>query len=112
MAHAMSQVQTIEVTRAVRATEVDGLKIGEGDTIGLLDDHVVAAGSSAAEVVDAVLARLKPNSVQAVTIYAGADAPGSEQESLVGSVGRRFPNASVELLSGDQALYPYVVAVE
>jgi len=112
MSHALGQVQTIEVTRAVRATEVDGLKIGEGDVIGLLNDHIVAAGNSAADVVDTVLARLNPGDVQAVTIYAGAGAPDVEQEALVGSVGRRFPNASVELLSGDQSLYPYVVAVE
>lgn len=112
MSHALSQVQTIEVTRAVRATDVDGLKIGEGDVIGLLNDRVVAAGGSAADVVDAVLARLNSESVHSVTIYAGSEAPDTEQESIVGSVGRRFPNASVELLAGDQALYPYVVAVE
>lgn len=112
MAHALSQVHTVEVTRAVRTTDVDGLKIAEGDVIGLLDDRVVAAGDSAAGVVDAVLATLHPDGVQTVTIYAGAEASDSEQESLVGSVGKRFPKASVELLSGDQALYPYVVAVE
>jgi uncharacterized protein len=112
MSHALSKVQTIEVTRAVRATAVDGLKIGEGDVIGLLNDRVVAAGGSAADVVDAVLARLNPETVQTVTIYAGAEAPDTEQESLVGSVGQRFPSASVELLAGDQALYPYIVAIE
>jgi DAK2 domain fusion protein YloV len=112
MSHALGQVQTIEVTRAVRASEVDGLKIAQDDVIGLLNDRVVEAGGSAPQVIDAVLARLKPENVQVVTIYAGAEAPDAERESLVSSVSRRFPTASVELQSGDQAVYPYVLAVE
>jgi dihydroxyacetone kinase-like predicted kinase len=47
-----------------------------------------------------------------VTIYAGADAADDERESLVNSVAKQFPKASVELQSGEQALYPYIVAVE
>lgn len=112
MSHALGQVQTIEVTRAVRASDVDGLKIAQDEVIGLLNDSVVEAGDSAPQVIDAVLARLKPEKVQVVTIYAGAEAPDAERESLVSSVRRRFPTASVELQSGDQAVYPYVLAVE
>ena len=112
MSHALGQVQTIEVTRAVRASEVDGLSIAENDVIGVLNDRVVAAGASATAVVEAVLARLKPDQVQTITIYSGADAPQDEREALVNSVARRFPKASVELQAGDQALYPYILAVE
>src|SRR3989441_5882086 len=46
MSHALSQVQTIEVTRAVRASEVNGLKIAENDVIGLLNVSIVVAGES------------------------------------------------------------------
>ena len=57
MSHALSQVQTIEVTHAVRASEVDGLKIAENDVIGLLDDRIVESGPSPEKVVQAVLKR-------------------------------------------------------
>src|SRR5437870_4742606 len=50
MSHALSQVQTIEVTRAVRASEVDGLKIADNDVIGLLNDQIVETGQSPASV--------------------------------------------------------------
>jgi dihydroxyacetone kinase-like predicted kinase len=112
MSHALSQVQTIEVTRAVRASEVDGLKIAENDVIGLLNDRIVVAGDSPEKVVQAVLARIERAKVGTVTIYAGADAPEAEREVLVNSVAQQFPKASVELQSGEQALYPYIVAVE
>jgi DAK2 domain fusion protein YloV len=112
MSHALGQVQTIEVTRAVRASEVNGLKIAENDVIGLLNDRIVVAGQSPEKVVQAVLARIDAAKVGTVTIYAGAEAPEAGREGLVNSVAQQFPKASVELQSGEQALYPYIVAVE
>jgi len=112
MSHALGQVQTIEVTRAVRATEVDGVKIAENDVIGLLNDRIVAAGASPETVVQSVLKRIDAGNVDTITIYAGADAPETEREALCTAIARQFPKASIELQSGEQALYPYVVAVE
>ncbi|HET9847957.1 MAG TPA: DAK2 domain-containing protein [Candidatus Dormibacteraeota bacterium] len=112
MSGALNQVQTIEVTRAVRDSEVDGLKVAENDIIGLLNERIVEAGDSAPKVVQAVLKRLEPAKVGTVTIYAGADAGDDERESLRAAVAEQFPQASVELQAGEQALYPYVIAVE
>jgi uncharacterized protein len=112
MSRALGSVKTIEVTRAVRASEVDGLKIAENDVIGLLDDKIVEAGSSAEKVAQAVLTRIDPSKVGTVTIYAGVDASDQQRDALRGSIVKQFPDASVELQSGEQALYPYVLAVE
>ncbi len=112
MSHALKQVQTIEVTRAVRASEVDGLNIKENDVIGLLNDRIVEAGDSAPEVAQAVLKRLDREKVGTITIYAGSDAGDNEREALRASVVKQFPEASVELQAGEQPLYPYLIAVE
>jgi dihydroxyacetone kinase-like predicted kinase len=112
MSRALGTVQTIEVTRAVRASEVDGLKIAENDVIGLLDDQIVEAGPSAEKVAEAVLKRIDPGKVGTVTIYAGVDASDQGQETLRSWIVTHFPGVSVELQSGEQTLYPYVLAVE
>jgi len=112
MTHALNEVKTIEVTRAVRATAMDGVEVKEGDVIGLLNDRIVATGPSHESVVSSVLNQVPLETVRTVTVYAGTDAPDDERESVRASIVRRFPNASVELQSGDQALYPYIVAVE
>ncbi|HVH65963.1 MAG TPA: DAK2 domain-containing protein [Candidatus Acidoferrum sp.] len=112
MSHALKQVQTIEVTRAVRASEVDGLKIEENDVIGLLNERIVEAGESAPQVAQAVLKRLDPAKVETITIYAGSDASDDEREMLRAELAQQFPDAGVELQAGEQALYPYVIAVE
>ncbi len=112
MAHALNAVKTIEVTRAVRATAIDGITVAEGDVIGLLNDRIVASGGSAPSVVDQVLARIDANEVRTITVYAGQDAPQDEQEALRALIAKRFESATVELAAGDQPLYPYILAVE
>jgi len=112
MSHALGQVQTIEVTRAVRATEVDGLKIAENDVIGLLNDRIVETGETPDRVVRAVLKRIDRAKVGTITVYAGADTVEAEREALGTGIAQQFPKASVELQAGEQALYPYIVAVE
>ena len=112
MTHALNDVRTIEVTRAVRDTAMDGIEVKEGDVIGLLNDRIVATGQSHESVVSSVLGKVPPEAVRTVTVYAGIDAPDEERELVRASIEKRFPGASVELQSGDQALYPYVVAVE
>jgi dihydroxyacetone kinase-like predicted kinase len=47
-----------------------------------------------------------------VTIYAGVDASEKKREALRSWIAKEFPKASVELQAGEQALYPYVLAVE
>ncbi len=112
MDEALGQVETIEVTHAVRDSEVDGLKIAKNDVIGLLNDRVVAAGGSRQNVIERVLDRLQRATVQTLTVYAGADAPEPERVGVVRALTRKFPDATVELQSGDQAHYPYIIAVE
>jgi DAK2 domain fusion protein YloV len=112
MSRALATVHTIEVTRAVRASEVNGLKIAENDVIGLLDDKIVDAGPSPVQVVQAVIKRIDASKVGTVTVYAGVDAPEKEQETLRIWISKQFPDASVELQSGEQALYPFILAVE
>ena len=112
MDRALRQVRTVEITTAVRNSTVDGLQIHEGDVIGLLNDRVVAAGGRRPAVIERVLARVDPQTVQTITVYAGADAPPEEREVVRQQLAERFIGSTVELQSGEQALYPYIIAVE
>jgi uncharacterized protein len=112
MIRALSRVRTIEVTRAIRDSDVDGLAIVAGDVISVLDDRVVAAGGTPGDVVARALDTIAPDEVETVTIYAGTDALDEERQSMVRLIEARFPSANVELQSGEQPLYSYVIAVE
>ena len=58
MENALASVKTIEVTRSVRATKINGLKIRRKQPIALLDDELIAAGETNIDVINKVLSKL------------------------------------------------------
>ncbi|MGD1120353.1 MAG: DAK2 domain-containing protein [Dehalococcoidales bacterium] len=80
MEKALASVKTIEVTRSIRATKINGLQIKRRQPIGLLDDELVAAGETEPQVINKVLARLDMENAEVVTIYYGEDVEAEDAE--------------------------------
>jgi dihydroxyacetone kinase-like predicted kinase len=112
MNEAQSMVKTIEITRAVRSTQLGGLKIKKKQAIGFLDGALVAVGDSATDVLNEVFARLDLAQAGVITIYFGADTELAEAEGVGGSIRERYPQLQVEVVRGGQPHYNYIVSVE
>lgn len=112
MSSVLDGVQTIEVTKAVRSTSVDGLKIKNGDMIALVNGKITRAGKDAQEVMDGALEGLKTDGFELCTIYAGAEVKDDEAEDMVGHVREHFPKLEVQLQRGEQDHYPYILSLE
>ena len=112
MSAASQQVQTIEVTRAVRSVQVNGLDIGEGQFIGLLNGDLVTVGKDAPSVAASLLADVGLASYEIVTIYYGADVSEQEAQPLAEAIRGLCDAVEVEVLSGGQAHYHYILSVE
>ncbi len=112
MSDAISSVQSIELTRAVRSTRVNGLKIEGGQAIGLLNGALVEAGASLAEVALLVLARAGAAEREVVTIYCGEGVPTEDGRQLADSIRGRWDNVEVEVVDGGQPHYPYIISLE
>ncbi len=112
MAAAIERVQSVEVTQAVRDTALDGQKVRRGELIGLLNDKLVAAGGTPADVVTRALAQVDLSRCSTLTIYTGAAVERPEADALAADLRRRYPRLEVDLHEGKQAHYPYVIAVE
>ncbi len=100
----------IEVTRAIRATTIDGLSVREGEAIALLDGRVVAHGDD--DVVALVDAAKRLSDAEVFTLYSGADVDASRVEYAAQRLRASCPKAAVEVVSGGQAHYPFIVAAE
>jgi uncharacterized protein len=112
MAQAAERVHTIELTRAVRSTRINGLKVKEGQAIGLLNGVLVQAGSDPSEVALKVLAHVGAGNHEIVTVYFGDGATVEEAKSLAESIGERWPELQVEVVHGGQPHYPFIISVE
>jgi DAK2 domain fusion protein YloV len=100
----------IEVTRAIRTTTIDGQKVREGDAIALIDGRLVAHGDD--DVVVLVEAAKRLSDTDVFTLYSGADVDASRVEYAAQRLRVSCPKASVEVVAGGQAHYPFIVTAE
>ncbi len=112
MEKALSSVKTIEVTRSVRATKINGLKIKRKQPIGLLDGELIAVADTNIEVISQLLTRLDIGKAEVVTIYCGEDTEAAEAEQISTSITERYPQLQSELIRGGQPHYSYIISVE
>jgi dihydroxyacetone kinase-like predicted kinase len=112
MEKALSSVRSIEITKSVRSTKVNGLKIRRKQPIGLLDGDLVAVGDSDLEVINKLLTRLNLEEAEVVTIYYGEDVEETEPEQIGNSIREQYPQLQVEVIRGGQPHYSYIISVE
>jgi uncharacterized protein len=107
-----AEIQTIEITYAVRTTQVSGLEVKEGDVIGLLNDELVADGDDQVCVALDVLGRLLENEYEVATIYYGQDVTKEDADVLAQAISEHFPDLEVDTYDGGQAYYHYILSLE
>jgi hypothetical protein len=112
MDKAKSQVKTIEVTQAVRSTQLGGLSIKKKQTIGLLDGELLAAGNNTIDILNKMLAKLDLTKTEVITIYYGADTESAEAEQVSATIHEQHPHLQVEVVRGGQPHYNYIISVE
>jgi len=112
MENAISAVKSIEITRSVRSTKVNGLKIKRKQPIGLLDGELVVAGNSYIDVLDKLLDKIEMEKAEIVTIYHGEDVEAVEAEQISAGITEKHPQVQVEVVRGGQPHYSYIISVE
>ncbi|MBC8511377.1 MAG: DAK2 domain-containing protein, partial [Dehalococcoidia bacterium] len=113
MKEAVATVKTVEVTRAVRSTQIKGVKVRKGQAIAIVDDEeIVAAGDSATQVLFEAIDEAGVESLEVVTVYYGGDVEVAEAEQIVQKIRNKYPEKQVEMVSGGQPHYDYIVSLE
>ncbi|HET6312985.1 MAG TPA: DAK2 domain-containing protein, partial [Chloroflexia bacterium] len=112
MEAAASQVETAEITRAVRDATVNGIAVKAGEVIGLLNNTLVATGKECEEVAWDLLERMGASDRELITIYWGGDLAEGEAEAFCEQVRERYSGAEVELVHGGQPFYDYIISAE
>jgi DAK2 domain fusion protein YloV len=112
MKEAIGKVRTIEITQAVRPAKLNGLKIKRKQAIGLLDDELLAAGTSPEDVLHKMLAKIRIRDNGIATIYFGQDIEQTQAEQVGESIRVKYPQLQVEVVRGGQPHYSYIVSVE
>lgn len=112
MTEEMARVKTGQVTYAVRNTMVDGKEIHEGDIMGVGDKTILSVETSIDGAAVAMLREMVDDESSLISIYYGSDVSGEEAQALLDKVQEEFGDCDVELHSGGQPIYYYIMSVE
>ena len=112
MLDAISHVKTGQVTYAVRDTSINGMEIKKGNIMGIGDHEILSVGSVVEETTMNMLDRMVDDESEIISIYFGDEVDEEIANDLAASVEKKYPDLSVELHSGGQPIYYYIVSVE
>ncbi|WP_312048164.1 DAK2 domain-containing protein [Anaerotignum sp.] len=112
MKEAIQAVSTVSVTYAVRDTSFGDKEIAEGDILGMLNDEIVVVAKDVAEGTKEVLKQTITDENEMVSIYYGTDVTAEDAQKIADFITESYPDCEVEIQSGAQPLYFYIISVE
>ena len=108
---AAENVSCIQVTHAVRDTEIDGFTLKNGDIIAL-EKGIIAKGTDLNEVVKSALNTKDADMMCSINLYYGQDVSDEEASELCAQLTESYPDCDVIVTRGGQAHYFYLIGVE
>ena len=108
----MKKVKTGQVTYAVRDTSIDGMEIKQGNIMGLDDSTIRAVGDSIEDTAFELVENLMDEDSELITLYYGEETSEEDANALAERIMEAYPDAEVEVHSGNQPIYYYIMSVE
>ena len=112
MKEGITHVKTGQVTYAVRDTHIDEKEIHEGDIMGIGDHGILSVSQSVEEAAREMLALMVDEDSELISLYYGQDVSEEDAEKFAQAVEEQYPDVDVDLHSGGQPIYYYVLSVE
>ena len=112
MNEGIKAVKTGQVTYAVRDARIDDKEIHEGDIMGIGDAGILAVGQSVEETTKEMLADLVDEDTELISLYYGQDVLAEDAERFSAEIEELYPDVDVDVHSGGQPIYYYVLSVE
>ena len=112
MTEALDDVITGEITTATRSVEIDGVRVVEGQIIGLLDGRLIRASSNIEKVCLDLLKEAGAEKREIITLFRGANLPWQEFNRIVDVIRSQYPNQTVEPQEGGQPHYQFIISIE
>ncbi len=112
MTEAATTIHTAEITTAVRSVQIGGVRVREGDYIGLVDGNLNIAGRDMQRVIRETLEHMGIENCEIVTLYFGEDVTEQEAEDTARRIKERYSQLEIEVVDGGQPHYAYILSAE
>ena len=112
MSDCLDTVTTMQITYAARDSDFDGHQIAEGDYLALSNGALMGTSRDLHALLRMMAEKVGAEGKEFVNIFYGADTPQEEAEQTAALFAELAPQAEVNLLSGGQPIYYYLISAE
>ncbi len=109
---AASAVTTAQITYAARNSEFDGFAIREGDYLALLEGKLFDTDTDLGAVLEKLAGEAKSRGAEFVNLFYGLDVSEEDAQKAGELFGKLCPDAEVNVISGGQPVYYYIISME
>ena len=112
LTEALGMVDTMQITYAARNSDFDGYDIHEGDYLALYGSQLFGTSRDIKVLLKSLAEKVRDDGKEYVTIYYGEDVKEKHAQKAADIFADICPNADVNLLSGGQPVYYYLISAE
>ena len=112
MTQALGNVDTMQITYAARNSDFDGYDIHEGDYLALYGSQLFGTSRDIKVLLKSLAEKVRDDGKEYVTIYYGEDVKEKHAQKAADIFADICPDADVNLLSGGQPVYYYLISAE
>lgn len=109
---ALGTVDTMQITYAARNSDFDGYDIHEGDYLALYGSQLFGTSQDIKVLLRSLAEKVRDEGKEYITIYYGADVKEKHAQKAADLFADICPDADVNLLSGGQPVYYYLISAE
>ncbi len=112
MNEALEEVACGEVTTATRDVEIDGVKVKDGQCIGLHNGKLVISDPDLQTATLGLLEAMGAEDMEILTLFYGADIQPDQAEEVSAAIQEKFTDLEVEVHAGGQPHYQFILSLE
>ena len=112
LTEALGTVDTMQITYAARNSDFDGQDIHEGDYLALYGSQLFGTSQDIRVLLRSLAEKVRDDGKEYITIYYGADVKEKHAQKAADIFADICPDADVNLLSGGQPVYYYMISAE
>lgn len=112
MVDSLNDIETGEITTSTRTVEINGINVKEGEVIVLHNGTLIGSTNTLIDACFKFLDAAKTDERERITLFYGSDIKEQEVARIVKQIQEKYPKHEIEVHSGGQPHYQFIISVE
>ena len=111
MEEAIKLVKTGQVTKCSRTTKIEGVSVKKGEYLAIAENKILKSTTYKTNAAIEISKKLIDENIEIVTIYYGDNSTKTDAEEISSYIENNF-DVEIEIKSGDQRVYDFLISYE